>query len=161
MRWTFSTQKLQTFLCGLRSRLSVGGGIVSDQPLLLEGNVFRVDVTRGLLVMARRRGNRRLDRLGRRRLWLRLAARFEELDFGRVHLGSLALLAVLAFPGTGLQPALDVNQASLMEILAGYLGQVALADVPNHHVVVVGVLLLLPVRGLAVAVGRQREAGHR
>ena len=111
--------------------------------------------------MARRRGNRRLDRLGRRRLWLRLAARFEELDFGRVHLGGLALLAVLAFPGTGLQPALDVNQASLMEILAGYLGQVALADVPNHHVVVIGVFLLLTVRGLAVAVGRQREARHR
>src|SRR5438093_13291335 len=102
--------------------------------------------------MARRRGNRRLDRLGRRRLWLRLAARFEELDFGRVHLGGLALLAVLAFPGTGLQPALDVNQASLMEILASYLGQVALTDVTDHHGVVSGVLRLLRVHGLALPV---------
>src|SRR2546428_4845055 len=111
--------------------------------------------------MARRCGNRRLDRLGRRSLRLRLAPRFEELDFGRVHLGGLALLAVLAFPGTGLEPALDIYEAALVKVLAGDLGEVALTDVPHHHVVVVGVLLLLTVGALAVAVGCQREARYR
>src|SRR5207253_4358037 len=157
---------LHTEVANLLVRLAVSligrwwHGVWSTAPL--EGNVFRVDVARGLLVMARRRGNRGLDRFGRRRrLRLRLAARFEELDFGGVYLGGLALLTVLAFPGTGLQPALDIHQASLVEVLAGDLGQVALADVPDHHVVVVGVFLLLSVGGLSVAIGRQREARHR
>src|SRR5260370_30141214 len=90
-----------------------------------------------------------------------MAAGPAELDFGGVYLGGLALLAVLAFPGTRLQPALDVNEASLVQILAGNLRQVALADVPDHDVVVIGVFLLLTVRTLSVAVGCQREAGHR
>src|SRR5712692_10071950 len=123
-------------------------GVLSIAPL--KRDIFRVDVARGLLVMACRRGLR-----------LRLAARLEELNLGGVYLGGLALLAVLAFPGSGLQPALDVDQASLVQVLPGNLRQVALTDVPNHHVVVIGVFLLLTVGALPVAVGRQREAGHR
>src|SRR5690349_21492564 len=100
MKWTFSTQKLQTFLCGLRSRFSVGGGMGCCQ-VLLKGDVFRVDVARRFLAMSGRGRHRRLDGLGRGRL--RLAARLEELDLGGVDFGGLSLLAILAFPGTGLQ----------------------------------------------------------
>src|SRR3982075_178962 len=43
-------------------------GVLSIAPL--ERDIFRVDVARWLLVMARRRDRRRLDRFGRRRLRL-------------------------------------------------------------------------------------------
>src|SRR6202140_2647748 len=88
---------LHTEVADLLVRLSVTligrwwHGVLSIAPL--KRDVFRVDVTRGLIVVPRRRDCRRLNRLGRRCLRLRLAARFEELDFGRVHFGSLALLA--------------------------------------------------------------------
>src|SRR5438132_1954867 len=114
---------LHTEVADLLVRLSVAligrwwHVVLSIAPL--ERDIFRVDVARGLVVVPWRCGNRGLDRFGRRGLRLRLAARFEELDLGRIHLGGLALLAVLAFPGAGLEPRLDVYEASLVQVLAG------------------------------------------
>src|SRR5207249_12241802 len=127
-----------------------------------ERKVYRVNVARRLFTTVGGRGNRRLDGLRCRcRLGLGLAARLQELDLRGVDLGGLTLLPILAFPGPGLQPSLDVNQAAFVQVLTGDLGQVALADVPDDDVVVVGVFLLFAIRPLPIAIGRQRERRHR
>src|SRR5438270_822184 len=83
----------------------------------------------------------------------------QELDVVGHDLGGLALLPVLALPGTGLDAALDIDQRPLLQVLGHDLGQVPAADVPADDVVVVGVLLLLALRPRGVAVGGDREGG--
>src|SRR5207244_974646 len=56
---------------------------------------------------------------------------------------------------------LHVDQRTFPQVLAHDLGQVALADVPGHAVVVVGELAPVAVRSACVAVGRDAERGHR
>src|SRR5438128_12003094 len=108
--------------------------------------------------MSGRRGDRRLDRLGRGRL--RLAARLEELDLGGVDFGGLALMTILPFPGTRLEPPLEIDEAALLQVLPADFREVALADVPHDDVVLVGVLLLLAIVALAIAVRGEQESRH-
>src|SRR5207237_5497472 len=61
----------------------------------------------------------------------------EELEVVDDHLGAAPLLAVLAFPRTRLETALHINQRTFLEVLAYQLGEISLADVPGHAVVVV------------------------
>src|SRR5690554_7543518 len=73
-------------------------------------------------------------------------------------LGGVAVLAVLALPLAGLQVALDVDLAALLQVLLGDLGQL----VEHHHVVPLGALLALT--GLLVhpgVGGRQAQVGDR
>src|SRR5690554_6541644 len=73
-------------------------------------------------------------------------------------LGGVAVLAVLALPLAGLQAALDVDLAALLQVLLGDLGQL----VEHHHVVPLGALLALT--GLLVhpgVGGRQAQVGDR
>src|SRR5579884_4317929 len=69
----------------------------------------------------------------------------QELDLGGHHFRAAALLAVLTLPGAGLEPTLDVDQGPLSGVLGRDLGQVALAQVPDHDVVEVGELPALAV----------------
>src|SRR5207253_6705773 len=126
-----------------------------------ERNIFRVNVARRFLATAAAGGDGGLGGLLCGRCRLGLAAGLEELDFRRVDFGGLPFLPILTFPGPGLQPALDINQAAFVQVLARDLSQVALADVPDDDVVVVGVFLLFAVRPLPIAIGRQREGRHR
>src|SRR5215510_15894391 len=50
------------------------------------------------------------------------AARLQELDVVGDHLGGAPLLAVLALPGAGLQPPLDVDERALPRVLRHDLG---------------------------------------
>src|SRR5919201_1619349 len=151
-----STQKLQT-LRWARFGLASRGGIFGFLLLLyLERDLVRVDVAGGVL------GHRRqVVAAGTVRHADGGAPRLEELNVGRHHLGRLPLLAVLALPGASLEPALDVDQGTLAEVVGDLLREVSAADVPGHDVVVVGVLAALTVLPAPIAVGRDRELAHR
>src|SRR5205807_9110792 len=86
----------------------------------------------------------------------------EELHVVGVDLGPVALLTgVLVVPGAGLQPPLDVDETALLKVLATELGELAVALVPDHDVVVVGVLAALAAGVLAVPVGGQSKLADR
>src|SRR5260370_38676484 len=70
----------------------------------------------------------------------------EELHVVGDDLGRPPLLAVLAFPRAGLDAPLDVDERPLAGVLGADLGEISLAGVVGHDVVVVGELLLFAVR---------------
>src|SRR5579859_1359193 len=156
MYWTFSTQKLQTLRCVRFGFPSLGGILFL---LLLERDLVGIDVPRHVLGHPRQVVDR--PGVGDDTGAGAGSTRLEELDVVGDHLGGPPLLAVLAFPGAGLQPALDVDQRALAQEVRHLLGEVPLADVPGHDVVVVGELLALPVGSRRVAVGGDRKGGDR
>src|SRR5262245_28286392 len=115
----------------------------------LEGNVV-VSAARGLLGEGRRGRHRRPG--GRSRP---LGAA-HELDALRDHLGDRPLLAVLAFPVTRLQPALDEDLTALVEVLTARLRLLAPHDNGEEA------RLLPPLTALhgVVAVHREAQIGH-
>src|ERR1700694_2793436 len=151
MYWAFSTQKLHTLRCGRFGVPSLGG--IAFLTHSLERNLIRIDIPRHVLCHPRQV----VDRGGVNSGSDPRATRFEELDVVCDHLGRAPLLAVLALPGAGLEAPLDVDEGSLAEEIGNLLGEVSLADVPGHDVVVVGELLALAVGARRVAVGRDRE----
>src|SRR5260370_593589 len=74
-----------------------------------------------------------------------------------VDLGPVALLTgALVVPRAGLQTTLDVDETALLQVLATELGELAVALVPDHDVVKVGVLAALA----ALRVGPVAVGGH-
>src|SRR5262245_33594189 len=71
-------------------------------------------------------------------------------------LGHRALLAVLGFPVTGLQPALDEDLASLVQIFAAGFRLLA----PHHYRQEAGVLALLAALRGVVTIDRHPKVGH-
>src|SRR5450755_3014022 len=129
----------------------------------LERDVVGVDVTTGV-------GSERRDRragagglpaeVGTAAAVTVLAA-VKELHVVGVDLGLVALgPRVLVVPRAGLEAALDVDHAALLEVLAAELGELAVAGVPHHDVVVVGVLAALAAGILAVAIGGDGQVAH-
>src|ERR1035441_41524 len=145
-----SRQKLHT----LRRRRSKSGmGICQTS----EGDVVGVDIA-GHLRAGACRGRIR----GALRGGASVLAAVEELHVVGVDLGLVALLTGLGVvPGARLHAALHVDQAALLEVLAAELGELAIALVPHHDVVVVGVLLPLTARVGPVAIGGEGEVADR
>src|SRR5665213_2308788 len=123
----------------------------------LEGDVVGVDVTTGV-------GSERRDgragagglpaEVGTAAAAITVLAAVQELHVVGIDLGLVALgPRVLVVPRAGLEAALDVDHAALLEVLAAELGELAVAGVPHHDVVVVGVLAALAAGILAVAIG--------
>src|SRR5512134_704216 len=94
--------------------------------------VHVVEAGRRLLRRGRRRARRR-GRAGRRGAATRLAvthalAAAEQLHLVGDDLGGVLLDAVLVGPLARLQPAFDVDRATLLQVLAGNLGQAVVED---------------------------------
>ena len=66
------------------------------------------------------------------------------------------MVGLFVVPGAGLQTALDVNLAALLQIFAGNLSQ----SLPQHDVVPLGAVLPLAVFVFEAFVGGQRELRH-
>src|ERR1035437_3251656 len=75
----------------------------------------------------------------------------------RNQLGRVVLLAVLAVPGSGLEPALDIDLAALPEVLGGPLGERG----PSHDPEPLRLFLPFAAGVLVIAVHGNRELGHR
>src|SRR6202011_1923362 len=125
-RCTGPSQRRSCIPCGALASAShlVAALLLSS---LLERNLVGIDIPRHVLghsrqVVDRRCGDCRADPR---------ASRLEELDVGGHNLSRAPLLAVLAFPGSGLESALDVDEGPLAEVVGDLLGEVSLADVPG------------------------------
>src|SRR4030088_1896849 len=80
-----------------------------------------------------------------------------ELHPLRDDLDDAALLTVLRFPVASLQPPLDHDRATLVEVLATALGLLA----PHHHREETGLFAFLSALRRVVPVDGQPEVGHR
>src|SRR5438093_6190606 len=144
---TWSRQKLQT-LRRRRSKSGIG-------PHSSEGDVVGVDVAAGSHGCG-------LRVTGRRRSAGTILPAVQELHVVGVHLGAITLLAALGvLPGSRLQTSLDVYEAALLQVLAAQLGELAIALIPDHDVVVVGELAALSRLILTVTVGGDGQVAHR
>jgi hypothetical protein len=65
--------------------------------------------------------------------------------------------ALLIFPATGLETALDINLLALGQVLFADFGQVT----PGNHVEPFGIRMTFTVGGVPGAAGGDREGGHR
>src|SRR5699024_1558116 len=81
----------------------------------------------------------------------------EELHLFGDKLGDVALLAVLALVGAGLDPSLDVHQPPLAQVLRAGLRETP----PRHHAEPLGLFAALTARGGVVAAGRDVEVRDR
>src|SRR3954469_9900153 len=73
------------------------------------------------------------------------------------NLGHILFLAgLLVVPGTRLEPALNVDLATLLQVLTGDLGE----SLPEHHVVPFGAILPLSGFIFKTLVGRDRDLCH-
>src|SRR5262249_34937546 len=117
-----------------------------SRPYALERNI----VVAGPGLLGERLGSRWHGRRGGR------AAASHELDTLGDDLDDGSLAAVLGFPLTGLQPALDQDGAALVEVLAAALRLLA----PHHHCKEAGLFALLAALRRVIAVDRQPQIGH-
>src|SRR5262245_66609164 len=117
-----------------------------SRPYALERNI----VIAGPGLLGKRLGPRRHGRGSGR------PAAPHELDALGDDLADGSLAAVLGFPLTGLQPALDQNGAALVEVLAAALRLLA----PHHHGEEAGLFARLAALRRVIAVDRRSQVRH-
>src|SRR5579859_2497834 len=104
----------------------------------LKGNFVGIDVTRRVV----RSRDVVVSSFGARGA-VTGSTRLEKLHVVGDDLGGPPLLAVLAFPRSGLDAPFDEDERTLSRVLGHDLGQVSLADVVRDDVVVIGELFAL------------------